>query len=394
MNPIIAFLQWLIYTLGIASRPTTPGPAPEPKPPTSPITGNELFRSLPAISEARFCEILKNYPMEGECRAIYAAAKGDPLPLAQSWMESNYGGSDNARRTHNPLGLLFNETTPGKPYLDVGANGVTVRLLQFATWAGAFTEWRRRVDDPNYKGGVYRNLTLRQFIYTFVGGPRCLSHGECGNGETRASCEHYFQETVKRLNRYYKVAPGPVPVSDFVAHELAGSSQPLVLPRRIPFRQQITTITPNRTHKKRTGKFCTVQHTTNNPRVGADAGDHAQWQQNGTPGHPNGKVSVHFYVDDEEIVQTLPFDEKGIHSGDWRNDSCVAAERTTDTGNDTAKANDHAAWLQAGLLRIGGTNAHDAMYPHTFNAEGHCPALGMPWAEYEDAVDERLAKVP
>ena len=52
-----------------------------------------------------------------------------------------------------------------------------------------------------------------------------------------------------------------------------------------------------------------TQHTTGNPRPGMGAAAHACWQAEGTPGHPDGAVSVHFYVDDNEVVQTLPVDE-------------------------------------------------------------------------------------
>lgn len=108
------------------------GPAPAPPP----VTAQTPFRDLPVISAERVCQILAGYPMEGECRLIHAALAGRPLALAQSWMESNYGRSENAERTRNALGIMQ-------------ADGKT--LMVFPTWAAGFSEWSRRMDSGCYK---------------------------------------------------------------------------------------------------------------------------------------------------------------------------------------------------------------------------------------------------
>jgi len=176
------------------------------------VTASDDFRALPTITADRFCAILGDAksPMASECRAIHAAVNSRPLPLAQSWMESRYGADPSAQNAKNPLGLL---TRPGKegPYLDVG-----VKLLRFGSWAEAFAEWAYRVDTPDYKDHVYRQgMTLKDYIYTYVGGPGCASSNgaTCANGETGASVARYLEETVKRLNRYYDVTTPPPPVS-------------------------------------------------------------------------------------------------------------------------------------------------------------------------------------
>lgn len=136
--------------------PTVPPTVP-PAPPTVPppasraVTKDDDFRTLPTITKARMCEILRGYPMEQECGAIWEVMEGNPLPVSMSWMESRYGQDSNAQLTFNPLGLLYNETTQGKPYLEVGANGVAVKLLKFTSWREAFVEWDRRMSDPCYK---------------------------------------------------------------------------------------------------------------------------------------------------------------------------------------------------------------------------------------------------
>lgn len=120
--------------------PTAPTPGPEPtKPtpePTKPVTPATPFRDLPVLSAERVCQILAGYPMEGECRLIHAALGGRPLALAQSYLESTYGRSENAQRTRNALGLMQ-------------ADGRT--LMTFSTWAEGFSEWTRRMSDPCYK---------------------------------------------------------------------------------------------------------------------------------------------------------------------------------------------------------------------------------------------------
>jgi hypothetical protein len=372
--------------------PVVPPVPPPPPPPSSPVavTSTTDFRTLPSIGKERFCEILEGYPMASECGAIWEVMGGNPLPLAQSWMESNYGKSVNAKRTLNPLGLLYDERWAPGPYVSVGANHTTVPLLKFNTWADAFTEWRRRMDSTTYKNQVYPpGMTLGEFIRVYVAGPG----PGYANGESAESVARYTTETVNRLNRYYGIST-PVPAQEYTSHFIAGSNTTLTLPRGIPFRQQITTIRPNRTHRKLEAPFGVTAHTTNNPNPSANAAMHAQWQANGTPGHPDGAVAVHFYVDDGEIVQTLPVNEQGIHSGDWRNQQHVAVERCTNQGINVARANDYAIALDAGLLKLFGTDAEKSLYPHTFNAEGHCPKLDVAWSEFEARVDAALRRLP
>lgn len=219
---------WLKALLDLLARLFAPKPTPPPGPtgptgPTSPtgvtlptgpsgpappfvVTPQTPFRNLAVVSAERVCAVLRGYPMEGECRIIHAALAGRPLALAQSWEESGYGRSENAERTRNALGLMQ-------------ADGRTLQI--FPTWAAGFSEWARRVDDPTYKNGVYmpRNMTLEQYVVTYVGGPGCWSTrgATCANGESWASTHRYLDETVARLNRYYGAGvtgpSGPAPTT-------------------------------------------------------------------------------------------------------------------------------------------------------------------------------------
>lgn len=242
--------------------------------------------------------------------------------------------------------------------------------------------------------GVYPpEMTLEQMVYTYVGGPRCLSHGECGNGETRESCRRYLDETVKRLNRYYGVET-PVPAPEYTAHTIPGLSNPLYLPKGLPVRQRLTPMgVAGRSGRKLQRPFQVTRHTTNNYNPGTGAWHHAGWQANGTPGHPDGNIAVHSYVDDTEVVITVPFDEQGVHSGDWRNQQSIATELTRQQGINRAKAEQNAIDLDAGILYAIGGNVEQNLWPHTTNAEGHCPDLSMTWSEYEARVNTALQKL-
>jgi hypothetical protein len=363
-------------------KPTpTPKPTPKPVPPTvHPITRTTPFRSIGTLSAARVCEIVDDYPLESECRTI-GELQANALALAQAFKESQYGKTATGK---NPLGLMVPGSSPS-------------RLMTFPSWATAFVEWQRRMSSPDYAGGVYmpQDMSLEQMIYTYVGGPGCWSSkgARCANGETKQSVELYLQQTIDRLNRYFGTSPSPsdpAPTpspTGYRDHAVAGSRVPLRLPVGLAFKQQLTPLGPNRSgrHLNWTG---TTQHTTNNVNIGADAQMHANWQNSGTPGHPDGKIGVHFYVDDERVIQTIPIDEQGVHAGDWRNQSHTSVELCVNADRNPQRAEANAVALQAGLLHILGKSGTEAMFPHTNG--GHCPRLTVPWTVWEQRVDQAI----
>jgi len=373
------------------------GPTPAPKP----VKRTDPFRGLSTLPAARFASILEGYPLGAEAQAIWTAVGGDPLPVAQSWRESRYGQDDSAKMTHNPLGLLWYPGSPISRFLDVNAgSGVNIKLLVFPNWAAAFAEWKRRMTDPNYKGGVYMpvDMPLEQMIYTYVGGPGCWSSAgqTCGNGETGASVESYLQDTIARLDRYYGVAVGPTavtaptgPAPGWTPWSVAGSAAKLWLPSDIRFRIVLTPRGPNRSGAALnwTG---TTRHETGNERPGTNADMHSKWQDAGTPGHPDGKIGVHFYSDDREIIQKIPVDEQGVHSGDWRNHQHTGCERCVNSDGNSNASERIASYLDAGLLRILNTTALENLYPH-HNTPGSCPVhINTHWKQYETTVDQRI----
>lgn len=116
---------------------------------------------------------------------------------------------------------------------------------------------------------------------------------------------------------------------------------------------------------------------------------HATWQANGTEGNPG--IAVHAYVDDKEVVITVPFDEQGVHSGDWRNQQSVATELTRNADLNREKAERNAIALDAAILHARNLTVEENLWPHTNG--GHCPQLSMSWPEYERRVNVALQKL-
>lgn len=373
--------------LGQLFKPPVPQPDP-PDPPlpdvVTPVTRTTDFRTLPPISLARLEEILGDYPLGTDVRNIHAALmSGNPLPVAQSWMESNYGQNTNASVSNNPLGLFWDSRwAPGKHLQDPP-------LLIFGSWGAAFAEWTRRMADPAYKNGVYpQGMTLEQFIRVYVAGPG----PGYANGETPESVERYLTQTIQRLNRYYNITPTkPVPTG-YTAHEVPGLQWPLWLPEDVGFRIRLTPMgVTGRQGKTLVKPHQVTRHTTNNYGPGTDAWHHAGWQARGAEG--NEGIAVHAYSDDKEVVIAMPYDEQGVHAGDWRNQQSVAHEMTRHAGIDQKRAEEIAQHLDAAALYALGANVEQNLYPHTRNAEGHCPDLSVPWSTWEAAVAVKLTKL-
>ncbi len=302
----VALPYWRERFLGARRLPFAGASPPVAAPPTLalPIEAHTPFRQTGDPGQARMCEILAGTPLAAECAAIHAACGGlAALPVAQSWLESRYGQDANARATRNPLGLL---DYSGRHLVRwVGDLPVCV----FPTWAAAFAEWTRRVSDPSYKEGVYQpsEMTLEQFIVTYVAGPGCWSSrgAACANGESWASCQRYLAQTVARINRYHgRDSPDPAP-------EPAPSQD-------VPLRRAIIPAgNPNRPGTPIIPSWITI-HETGNPNPGANAEGHRDFTHR--EGGGRERVSFHYVVDDREAIQLLDHDEMAWHAGDGCDD--------------------------------------------------------------------------
>lgn len=165
------------------------------------ITSDMLFRETGDCSQETFEKVLKDAKSPiTPAQACYDMIKGmSALALSQTIKESSCGTTQSARKTKNPLGLF--DYTAGARVEMIGG----MPFMVFDRWEDAFQEWMRRMKDPKYKNGVYpADCTLKQFIYTYVGGPECWSSkgARCANGETRDSVELYLKQTIERIDRY------------------------------------------------------------------------------------------------------------------------------------------------------------------------------------------------
>jgi hypothetical protein len=378
------------------------------------------FRKIGDVPIEKWREVMKTGKIQ-EIDACYDACKGySALALAQAVKESSLGTAANSIPTKNPLGLM--EGSPSK-------------LVTFASYPLAFADFRRRVSDPGYKatanapGPYYKgdkgivpgyDMSILAYLITYVGGPDCLAtRGQrCANGETYdetkpkdgeaafapgiPSINLYTAQTLKRIREWLGIGGAPTtpttPSGDWQRVSFAGSNAVAYLPTSVLFR---TVLTPRGNNRPggRMVATSTTQHETGNTRVGANAKMHSNWQDGGTQGHPDGYVGVHFYVDDDQIIQKIPVNETSIHSGDWRNSSSISVERCVNSDQTTfADSETNSAWLQASLLKyVVGKSAKEAMYPHYTNTvgQGTCPVnIGYHWSGFEDRVDRLIAQLP
>lgn len=188
-------------------QPTTPDMSAAVLPPVSlPVTANTPFRASgdvdPKVWAQAFVDLAS--PVD-DVDACYAAVKGlSALALVQAIKESTLGRTENAKRSRNALGLMQPNSNPSQ-------------LMVFEHWSDGFKEWKRRMTDSSYRGGVYVNpdraMTIEAFVATYVGGPLCwTTRGKtCANGETWTpgggtldSINLYLTQTVDRINEYRK----------------------------------------------------------------------------------------------------------------------------------------------------------------------------------------------
>lgn len=167
------------------------------------------------------------------------------------------------------------------------------------------------------------------------------------------------------------------PRQGLVPHTILGSSRPIYLPKGIKFIIIETPVGPNRQNLPMEPRG-TVYHETGNSRPGTGAEHHARWQRDGTEGHPDNRpggpnIGVHFYNDAGTVVQTLPVNVQGIHSGDQlRNSTRIAVEQCVNIDGDLEGAEATAEALHATLLRdVIGTTVEKGLDRHS---TGACPA--------------------
>ncbi len=96
----------------------------------------------------------------------------------------------------------------------------------------------------------------------------------------------------------------------------------------------------NRPQSSNLCKYITV-HDTANKSVGANAAAHAKYIKRVTD-----RTSWHYTVDDKEIYQHIPDNEKSYHTSSLKaNESSIAIELCVNEDGDFEKTKANAAWL-------------------------------------------------
>lgn len=120
-----------------------------------------------------------------------------------------------------------------------------------------------------------------------------------------------------------------------------------------------------------TPEYITI-HETANTGKGANAQAHANLQSNGN----SRQASWHIQVDDVQAIQSLPFDEAGIHAGDGTygdgNRKSIGVEICVNSDGDFEKTLDNAAAVIGQLMKQFNIPSHKVV-PHKHWSGKNCP---------------------
>lgn len=157
----------------------------------------------------------------------------------------------------------------------------------------------------------------------------------------------------------------------------------------IPFERRIVTDSGRRNVRPGiplTAPQGLTNHNTGNPNPGADARAHAAWLQN-VANSDSAEISVHFFVDAERIVQTVPINEVTWHAGDGRgpgNMRTISIEICETAPYEAAENN--AIALNAAFLI---DHPDWRIYKHEDWSGKYCPRLILArggWADFVAAI--------
>jgi hypothetical protein len=180
------------------------------------VTTRTPVRRIGDLSLARWRMVLDaaDSPMLAAVEAVVAAASPHgAMCLAQAFKESSLGKDATAGQTNNPFGIMvFDGAHDCLPVF-----GGALCLRRFPGWAAAATNFRNRLATVQ---APYEpeDITLEEYLATYVGGPKCRSTGGnvCANGETwvpggdrnAGTINLYIWQTIDRLNEWLGVIDG------------------------------------------------------------------------------------------------------------------------------------------------------------------------------------------
>lgn len=191
---------------------------------------------------------------------------------------------------------------------------------------------------------------------------------------------------------------GPKTYAALIKKSLSLSKPAKKLPSLVIEQDFIPMNRRNRPMKKLNLKFITI-HDTANPGKGADARAHAKYLKSRSA--EERRVSVHAFVDDKRVVQTLPWDEVAYHTGtNEGNLTSIGIEICENVDGNRAIAEENAARLVAMLLKkfnlpLSAVRTHQSWMQYG-NKGKFCPhvILSRPngWKEFVEKVKNYYLK--
>ena len=124
----------------------------------------------------------------------------------------------------------------------------------------------------------------------------------------------------------------------------------------------------NRPQSENSCRYITV-HDTGNKGKGATASAHAKYIKN-----IKDLTSWHYTVDDSEIYQHIPDEEKSYHTSDkFANENSVSVELCVNSDGDFEKTLENAAWLIKQLKKNHGISDENIRRHYDWTGK-QCPA--------------------
>lgn len=163
------------------------------------ITDATPMRSIGDLPRSVWAAKLAGSPMESELDAIITAASPyGALCLCQAIRESSLGRDQSAQANHNAWGLM-------KQY---------PILYSFPSWAAGAAFFKKTLANET----IYppHDITMLDFVRTYVGGPLCRqTEGRvCNDVNASGTNPKYLVSLLADLNKLTTITPAPTPTPD------------------------------------------------------------------------------------------------------------------------------------------------------------------------------------
>ena len=327
------------------------------------LTKDSEFKSQPRIDKRTFLAVLSEAdsfgsPLwngvadpESAASAIYdliVVGGHDPAVwLAICGREHSFGTNPNSVLHRNDTRSWTNARTirlPGLPGTQVHDPVRDSKYVKYNTVVDSVRDGVFRIDDPEFEYQHRGAKTIGEVISIW----------------TESESNAYTNFIVTR-------------VSEWSARSSDGEQDGTRDDHGVPIRVDIIPQgNPNRPGLEMQPRFITV-HETANPRRGANADMHRRFVNDGGG---SGKVSWHFTVDNQQIVQHLPLTENGWHAGDGFNGvgnrQSIGIELCVNEDGNFDRTIDNAAWLIRRLMADHGIPA-ERVVQHNHWSGKDCP---------------------